>query len=362
MDTRKQVSRLLGLEIDEVSSVDRPANQHGLVTITKRDGDPMSKLFDAEGNEVDPTTLQVGDIVYDESDTELEYVDARTAEALAAEGEELFVPDEFLTNEALSDENEDELVGVGKASAMPDFFQAGKKIKSRALHALEEAGEGYSHGRTGQARTVTAGREVNVNARRAGAHVGRNVNAYTTGAAAGSTGAVYGRRKGRKSVHKSLGDTVLTELSKALTEGDRDQVISKAMEHVEEANERAMEAISKAERLEQQAELVEYVELAKSYELPVDETELGPILQVIAKSGLTNGQLELVDQIFHAASESTRYDELGSGGIAPSAVEEVVKSYAHEVVAKSDLSEAQATVALFEQNPEMYDAYLSEKA
>jgi hypothetical protein len=36
--TTRTVKRLYDLEIDEISLVDRPANQHGLVAIAKRPG------------------------------------------------------------------------------------------------------------------------------------------------------------------------------------------------------------------------------------------------------------------------------------------------------------------------------------
>ena len=65
----RMVKRLSQLEIDEVSLVDRPANQHGLVAIAKNDQeDAMPDLFDAEGTPVELEDLQVGDFVYDDEE------------------------------------------------------------------------------------------------------------------------------------------------------------------------------------------------------------------------------------------------------------------------------------------------------
>jgi hypothetical protein len=73
----RTVKRLSGLEIDEISLVDRPANQHGLVAIAKNDSqeEDMPTLFDADGNEVDESQLQVGDFVYDEDGVEYQLRD-----------------------------------------------------------------------------------------------------------------------------------------------------------------------------------------------------------------------------------------------------------------------------------------------
>jgi hypothetical protein len=62
-------NRLFGMEIDEISLVDRPANQHAAVLISKADAPEEDAMgyVDADGNPVDENTLEHGDVVYDDS-------------------------------------------------------------------------------------------------------------------------------------------------------------------------------------------------------------------------------------------------------------------------------------------------------
>ena len=73
--------QLSDLEIDEVSTVDRPANQHGLITFSKSTGmgegyteevtmpgENEIEVFDADGQPIDE--LAHGDVVYDQDGNE----------------------------------------------------------------------------------------------------------------------------------------------------------------------------------------------------------------------------------------------------------------------------------------------------
>jgi hypothetical protein len=318
----KTVKKLSGLEIDEVSLVDRPANQHGLVVFTKRAEDDMT-YFDAEGNPVAEDDLNPGDVVYTSNDAdaqELVMLSEEMAAQLEREGldpEELTVDDIlsiFQTDEAASQDRETErepereLASVGK-SAGP--FSTRRQSRGRKGAAV-----------TGGTSLVT--------------HVGR-----------------------RGGASKSLGAEVLEELSKALTDSDRDKVIAKAADRISKAERDAQRAISKAQALEAQAELNEFTEIAKSYELPVDPTELGEILQAVSKV-LDPDQLDLLDRVLTTAGAAVNTDELGVAGYAPSYAMDEVSARAQELVGKNDLTPEQATVALFESNPEAYDQYLYE--
>lgn len=361
----KRVSRLLGLEIDEVSLVDRPANQHGLVTITKRDEDAVDEYFDAEGNPVDLNDLQPGDYFYDADENEHRAYtpeQLEVIETLEAEGYE--VPDDI----SELDELTEELASVGKADGAAitggahSAVQAGRKLSTRLLRDLKG---GYAHGRAGVAPAYGPAQRGGEAARKTGAFVGRNRDAVLAGSGGGVAAYGAGHHNGRRvTSSKSLGAEVLESLSKAYTDGDRDQVVSKAIEAADSranaAERRAQVAFAKAQAIEEQRELEQYVELAKSYELPVEADDLGEILQVIAKSGLNEDQLDLVDRIFLAAGEQSLYAEQGAAGIAPSSVEEVVKARAYEVIGKSDLSLEQATTALFESDDRAYLEYLAE--
>jgi hypothetical protein len=100
----RNVKRLFDLEIDEISLVDRSANQHADVAIAKRDEDTMT-VMDAEGREVSLEELEPGQIVFD----------SESGEALVAceEGSE---PEDYydFTDEAEEPAEERELATVGK--------------------------------------------------------------------------------------------------------------------------------------------------------------------------------------------------------------------------------------------------------
>lgn len=63
----RTVNVLSNIEIDEISLVDRPANQHARVTITKRaEEDAVSEYFSEDGTAIaDLDSLEVGSVVYD---------------------------------------------------------------------------------------------------------------------------------------------------------------------------------------------------------------------------------------------------------------------------------------------------------
>lgn len=356
----KTVRRLSGLEIDEVSLVDRPANQHGLVAITKRDEGPM--LYDADGNPVDEADLEPGDFVYDENGTEFRALSDDDVQQLedeansGYEGEDFDSPlAELAVAKALySGDASRKILTAGTARSRASGRARNAGSRTADYFAPRTGGRKYQAGTKGPGgmQGYTDSRQLNV--RRAGV-----AGAAVTGGA--STTFAVGRGR-RGEAHKSLGQELMEELSKAASDDDRDYVISKAFEQLEESEALALEAISKADALADQAELGEYVELAKGYELPVDVTDLGAILQDISKA-LSPAQLDVVDRIFTFAGDAfaSQNEEIGSSGYQPSALMGQVADYAYEVVGKSDLTPEQATVALFESNPEAYDAYLSEQ-
>lgn len=300
-------------------------------------------LYDAEGNELQDHELAPNMEVFSAEGDRHILLDPDTAAELEAEGfdlNNLQIPDD--ASELEEEANELTLATVGKAApawitgGASSAKQAGKSVKTKLLGLRDEV-------------------RTNPNVSRATAHVSRNRVAYgaTGGAAAGSR---FGKRD-----EPGLGAQVLAELSKAYTDGDRDQVISKVAQLVEKADQRAVRAETIAKALEERAEVAQYVELAKSYELPVDDNELGVILHSIAKNaGLNDDQLELVDQVFKAASEAVYTEEIGFTGRGDSATMEIINGAAHEVVGKADVTVEQAAVALLTQNPDAYIDYLQE--
>lgn len=377
--TGKRPTRLFDLDVDEISLVDRAANQHATVAFAKRhdpEEDHMA-VFDAEGQEVFEEELEHGDVVYAEDGTELVVQD---------DGED----DEYDDDYEGAEEYEGELVGKG-AGAWAG--QAGKRIKQEAAYATYLPGKARNVARTkygvtrasaegarrdfeGARRSIgnnTYYQSQNARAGQAGAAVGRaqrhlvsNAPAYAGGGAgAGGLGlGVYGGRKSKRDVGKSLGESVYEELSKALTDGDRDEVIAKAMDQVSQANVRAARAEAIAKSLADEAAYEEYAELADEYGLPADPNELGPVLKRLSEV-LPDEDLEVLDRVFKAyGAQADLLTQVGvDAGYSESGVMDDVMAAAYEIVGKSQgVSPEEASVALFETNPAAYDEYLRESA
>lgn len=293
----KPVKRLFDLEIDEISLVDRPANQHGLVAIAKRDEDNMPGIFDPDGNAVAEDDLEHGDVVYDDAGNE--YV---------------FVTEEEGEDEGANTESAPELASVGKAF--------GGRAATSALGGAHRLGEFGTKNKKGLA-----------------------------------AGAVGGVAAGRLS--KGLGDSVYEALSKALNDGERDEVVSKLADEVEIAKSENAALREQVELLTASRQDDEYLEIAKGYNLPVHPIRLASILKSAAAT-MDDEDLAELDRLLTAQSDL--YTEIGTGGSdATSAVLDQVQAMAMEAVGKADVSVEQATVALFEANPAAYDEYLVEK-
>lgn len=318
--------KLTDIEIDEISVVDRPANQHGLITFAKNAGAgegipiqedqmPDAEIYDADGTPVDPEELEIGDVVYDEDGNE--YV--------------------FL-------EEEEEPEPVGKAGGWGAF-------KEGATAAWKGARN------TPGARAAIAGDAASTGQKRGaafGLHLGnkKNLARYGAGIGAGAAGTAY-------ALGKSAGDEILEALSKAVTDSDRDQIIAKAISEVNIYKAQADE-LSKALDEERDARITEaYISKAAEYNLPVAPGILGPILKAMAEV-LSDEQLDVVDQLFSSVGDAL-YDEIGYvGGTDQPTVLDNVWGATGELVAKSNMSEAEAMTALFSANPAAYEAYLAE--
>jgi len=130
-------SNLTDMEIDEISTVDKAANQYSRFVIAKRapEEDEMPKLYTQEGQPLDEKDLEFGDIVYDDQGAAYEYVEDD------GEGEG---PED---DEAVVDEKDPELAGVGKrAPATSAFFekQAAPKTGSFSASVMEELSKAFS--------------------------------------------------------------------------------------------------------------------------------------------------------------------------------------------------------------------------
>lgn len=316
MSTRRQ--RLFDLEFDEVSSVDRPANQYGKIQIAKALTDEEIYLSEddtlelVDGGEIEVSELAYGDEVVDEAGQTYVYLPADEAER-----------EEFLAGDAedQGDEGGDEPEDVGKT-----LGQVAEQTVAGAKRAASWAGK--NKGKT----------------------------AAAAGAAGVAGGGAYMEAK------KSLGTTVLEALSKAVSDQDRDQVVSKLADDLE-ATQNENAEIRKALEEERDLRITEaFIAKAAEYELPVEPAVFGPILKSIAEV-LTDDELTVLDEVLMSKGADI-FDERGfTGGASNSGVLDELYGVSAELVGKAagSVSLEQATVALLENNPAMYDAYLAEQ-
>jgi len=339
----RTVRRLTDLEIDEVSLVDRPANQHGLVAFAKAYEEDSMGIYDAAGDEVYEDELKHGDFVYDDAGNEFQFVDD-AADSETYEGELVGKADE---------------ASRGRLNAAMAFggthgLVAGKKgHKLRA--AGNEVGGSYAGATPGYAAMAHGAKRGSV----------REMAAGYAGAVGGSmAGSRQGAKRAQRMGHfkeeasKSLGQSVYEELSKALTSDDRDVVISKAMERVSKAEERAEYLEQVVSQLADRAELDEFIEIAKGYALPVHPERLGRILKSAAAT-MDDEDLAELDRLLTA--QGSMYEALGSDlSGQDSEIHSQIEALALETVGKADISFERATVAVYEANPAAYDEYLAE--
>lgn len=296
------------LVIDEISLVDKGANQHASVTIAKSaDGDKESymEIYDEQGNQLDPDALDLGDVVFD--------ADGQAYEVDSEDNEEF---DE-------AEEREPEL--VGKAFSMP---KPKNPFGSRKVGPL------------------TGRQQMNRNMAKVGA------GGFAAGGAAGVGG---------EKIRKNYGESLREELSKALTDYDRDEIISKAFSQLDELSEAAEIAKAAAEQEREIRLTREYVEVAKSYSLPIDEDALGVALMHCAEV-LPMEDQEVIAKALAFASEANQalFQEYGAVGGGDNAdVYEMVDAYVDENVSKSGKSREELMAEAFAANPAAYDEYLA---
>lgn len=357
----RPVKKLFDLEIDEVSVVDRAANQHSLIAFSKSAGgastleDSMSDLAitDDEGVEVDVNDLEHGDVVYDDAGNEYVFIEDGVEEdedgVEKADFTRLLNRGKYAWQDAKGRARAARVMGRRGARNAGDAAEGEARGVVNRVRSFYTAPNDYQRGAFQNAkgewqvpdRVVRRGR----------------VAATGAGGAAVVGAGGYGAYEATK---KSLGDSVLEELSKAVTDRDRERIIAKAMGEVEIAKAEAREAWEYAQaeadiRIEQ-----EFVAKAATYNLPVAAEVLGPILKSMAEV-LEPEQLEIVDELFNAVGDAL-YNEIGFvGESSNNSVLDAVDAYADDLVGKSDLTREQAMTAMFEANPSAYDAYINEK-
>ena len=273
------IKTLRDMEIDEISLVDRPANAHAKVVIAKRatqEETVPEDVFNEDGEVIDVSELSEGDVVFDEEGNPFLIVEDDEPEG------------EFQTEQ----ESELEDAGVSKGvGSVVNALKTGFKSPKATLPFKPKGAEGIASS--------------------VGQHIGRNKLAYGAGTAAVTgAGGAYALKKNDDG--KTFAEELREELSKSLTDIERDEVISKAFAQVEEMQESLAQAeeIAKSER---DLRLVrEYEEVAKSYNLPIPSDELAPVLMAIAEE-LPYEYGEVIHKALSAAGEII-FEEYGTEG------------------------------------------------
>lgn len=167
-------------------------------------------------------------------------------------------------------------------------------------------------------------------------------------------------------VGKSLAEQVREDLSKALGDVERDDVIAKAMDQISKAEERA-NAAEKIASSERELRLTrEYISKAQEYDVPgVTAQELGPVLMHAAES-LSYDDCVVLNKAFTSAGAA--FAELGATGGAANhdafgAVEALLSS--DEELSKAltahGANKHDVITKAFEDDPDAYDRYLAER-
>lgn len=302
------IKTLRDMEIDEISLVDRPANAHAKVVIAKRatqEDIVPEDVYSEDGTVLDMSELSEGDVVFDE------------------EGNPFLV---------VNDDDESDF-----SDATPEMEESGVS-KGVASTFLAAAGT-----KTGQ--KIGAGAKC----------LGKYKKLLLIGGGVGA-GGTYALKKNDEG--KTFAEELREELSKSLTDIERDEVISKAFAQVEEMQQSLSEAeeIAKSER---DLRLVrEYEEVAKNYNLPIPAEELAPVLMAVAEY-LPYEYGEVIHKALSAAGEII-FEEYGTEGAGSNNdVLTAVDAYIDENVSKSDISKAEAVEAVFDANPGAYDEYMA---
>jgi hypothetical protein len=120
----KPIKNLTNMEIDEISLVDKGANQHAMITIAKRapeeDDMPEIDLYAEDGSSINEDDLKHGDIVYDGEGNAYEYTENE------------------VQDEAEVEEREPQLVGKSA------FFEPKKDEAAFTKQVLDELSKAFN--------------------------------------------------------------------------------------------------------------------------------------------------------------------------------------------------------------------------
>lgn len=369
MVSKKQRTRVSDMTFDEVSVVDRGANEHSGIVLAKRADD-----------EEDDLTALIADVLSKAND---EYDD----------DEDVTFEDDF---ENYTDD-EDEEFGKNFQPQFPNLMGQAPQAPAPGAPAPVQPGMAPPQAPVQPGMVppqAPAPPQPQVPQVQLPPEVIQYIKALEQRVASQTQGGDQGdvdnpfQNKKEEGVEKMADHDLdfLDEIGKAL-EGDYDYDES-VVASLQEISKRAKDVISKAEQRAAHAEEIakaerdyrlnqEYILKAASLQLPGDPNVLGPIFKRMDES-LPEEDVTTIVTILKAASDliaesqdgQELFTEVGkSAGMAMGAAYDILDSVdvtAAEIVAKSragghGVSHEQATVALFEQHPDLYDAYESEK-
>ena len=420
-----RVNQLIDMEFDEVSLVDRGANQYARTVISKRDDTEENvepEIYDEDGYPVDLDDLEVGDVVVTDDGEEFEVVfedDEEVGKSLQGQAIRVGMAGRAAASQTANAARSagSAAVARGKHAADPLRFKMAQRASNARVRAKEiadlrggkpETALQNLAGRVKQSRAGdfvgNAGIGVRDTASAAGRHVANNAAAYGAGAAGVGAGVAGGvaiarrlqRGKGlagaarrlttgqkialgaggagalgggaylasRDRVQKSFTEEVFEELSKAVTDADHDAIIAKALGEIEVLAEEVELAKAQAEYEQDLRVTSEYIDIAKSYPLGVDPEVLGPVLKRCAESLSHEDQLVLAHALTVGAEAIEKsFDDLGVEGYGSNSdVFAAVESFVDEnYIAKSAGDKHSAIVKMFEERPDLYEEYDAER-
>lgn len=334
--------RVSNLEIDEVSTVDVPANQGGLIAIAKNHQPqegfmPDEAFFDASGVQIDADNLQHGDVAFDNEGNEIVFLDEDSPEYAQAVGE---------------------LAEVGKAG-FGDAVASARQWGAGAMKDAKRFKAGFKSGIAGNSPEAALKGNPYGRGNTAGNAVWGQRNKYQRAGIVAAPGvAVAGAGYG---MSKSAGDQILEALSKAATEDDRNAIVAKMADELNASQTQLEEIVKAYEAMEDERITDAFISKAATYNLPVAADVLGPILKSAA-TVLTDEQLDVLDDLLNSVGDIL-YGEVGYVGDTDNQiVTDQVDAYARELVGKSagQMTHEQASVAIYEANPQAYEAYLAQ--
>ena len=399
MSKQKNVTKLSNLDIDEVSLVDRGANQHAKVTLSKRDdGEEIDEeLADSVDDEIDKADPDQSDVsTY--GDDEDEYKTSHNKKDKTSKGffaniiEKMFDEESTTSSDTsgnisgMDEDVEKFTVNDPRSMQLPYGMQQQGQPAPGPQNAMPPGQQAFPGGQPPmqqpqQMPGQAPGMQQQPGQMQAGPPIPDEVIQYiqqleqAVAAAQGGLNQPSGEHQQQEDKNVNpfgknddgLDEdevTFLSELSKNLEDEETREAISKAQDLVTKANSRAEEAeqIAKAERDIRLHR--EYVEKARSFHnLPVNPDEFGPVLKALEET-LTAEQVEMVTKALKTANDTVAnagfFGEVGKRGIDGYESISKAEGLAVEKAKDEGITKEEALSKIYDENPDLYDEYVSE--